>query len=81
MLHPPILLRPRAHGVAGMTQTDRLIRYLREHPGASSLEITMALALVNVTGRVSDARAEGFVIECRKRTDTAGLLDRGAGAT
>ena len=52
-----------------MTQTDRLIRYLRANPGATSLEITMALAVVNVTGRVSDARAEGFVIECRKRTD------------
>ena len=49
-----------------MTQTDRLIRYLREHPGATSLEITMALALVNVTGRVSDARAEGHVIEVRR---------------
>ena len=52
-----------------MTQTDRLVRYLREHDGATSLEITLALAIVNVTGRVSDARAEGFVIECRKRSD------------
>jgi hypothetical protein len=29
----------------------------------------MALGLVNVTGRVSDARAAGFVIDCRRRTD------------
>ena len=50
-----------------MIQTDRLVRYLREHDGATSLEITLALALVNVTGRVSDARAEGHVIECRRR--------------
>ena len=52
-----------------MTQTDRLVKFLRANPGATSLEITMALAVVNVTGRVSDARSEGFVIECRKRTD------------
>lgn len=47
-----------------MTQTARLIAYLRSHPGATSLEITHALALVNVTGRVSDARAQGIDIEC-----------------
>ena len=52
-----------------MTQTARLIAYLRANPGASSLEITHALALVNVTGRVSDARAQGVAIECRKRAD------------
>lgn len=52
-----------------MSQTDRLIRYLREHDGATSLDITLALAIVNVTGRISDARAEGHVIECRKRAD------------
>lgn len=47
-----------------MTQTDRLIRWLRKNPGSSSLEITVALRVVNVTGRVSDARKEGHVIEC-----------------
>lgn len=56
-----------------MTQTRRLIDYLREHPGATSLEITLATHLVNVTGRVSDARVigkdKGFDIECRKRSD------------
>ena len=50
-----------------MTQTDKLVRYLRDHPGATSLEITLAIDCVNVTGRVSDARAEGFVIECKRR--------------
>ena len=49
-----------------MTQTERLIAWLRENPGSSSLEITLALALVNVTGRVSDARAAGHVIDCRR---------------
>ena len=52
-----------------MTQTERLIRHLRANPGATSLEITLATGCVNVTGRVSDARSEGYVIECRKRTD------------
>ena len=49
-----------------MTQTDRLIRYLRAHPGASSLDIIRDLSIVNTTGRISDARDRGVVIECRK---------------
>lgn len=52
-----------------MTQTQRLIAFLRQNPGSTSLEITLATSLVNVTGRVSDARAAGFVVDCRKRTD------------
>lgn len=47
-------------------QAMRLLRWLRDHPGASSLEITGALYVVNVTGRVSDLRAAGYVIECRR---------------
>jgi hypothetical protein len=47
------------------TQTDRLIAWLHANPGASSLEITLALRVVNVTGRISDARAKGVDIECR----------------
>ena len=50
-------------------QPARLLRWLRSNPGASSLEITQALFLVNVTGRVSDLRAAGFVVECRRRPD------------
>jgi hypothetical protein len=52
-----------------VTQTQRLLRYLRANPGATSLEITLATSLVNVTGRVSDARAAGYTVECRTRTD------------
>lgn len=53
-----------------MTQRDRLLRYLIDHPGASSLEITLALNVVNVTGRVSDIRAmPDFDVVCRKRPD------------
>ncbi len=52
-----------------MTQTDRLIAFLRTHPQATSLEITLACGIVNVTGRVSDARAQGVDIVCERRSD------------
>ena len=48
------------------TQAERLHEYLLTHPGASSLEITQALALVNVTGRISDLRAAGVRVEDRR---------------
>jgi len=47
----------------------RTLRYLRDHQGASSLEITRDLYVVNVTGRISDLRAAGYKVECRKGTD------------
>jgi hypothetical protein len=53
------------------TQTDRLIAYLRSHPGSSSLELTLALGIVNTTGRISDARKEGHVVSCVR--DKAGV--------
>lgn len=49
-----------------MTQVERLIRYLRTHPGASGMEIIAALALPKYTSRISDARAAGFDVECVK---------------
>ena len=52
-----------------MTQTQRLVAFLRSHPQATSLEITLACGIVNTTGRISDARAAGFVIECERRSD------------
>ena len=45
------------------SQTDRLVAWLRANNGASSIEITVALRLVNVTGRVSDARKAGYRID------------------
>ena len=51
------------------TQTERLYRFLRENPSASSLEVTLALGIVNVTGRVSDLRAAGIDVRCAKRKD------------
>lgn len=47
-------------------QAARLLRWLREHPGSTSLEITQALSIVNVTGRVSDLRKAGYLVDCRK---------------
>ena len=49
-----------------MSQADRLLRYLMANPGASSLEVTMACSIVNVTGRVSDLRAAGHRIEAKR---------------
>lgn len=50
-------------------QPMRVLRYLRDHPSATSLDITRDLFIPNVTGRVSDLRAAGYVVECRKRPD------------
>ena len=52
-----------------MTQVDRLRAYLLANPGASSLEVTLACGIVNVTGRVSDLRARDIDVRCRKRAD------------
>lgn len=49
-----------------MTQVERLVRYLKTHPGASGMEIIAALALPKYTSRISDARAAGFDIVCEK---------------
>ena len=51
------------------TQTSRLVDFLRAHPMATSLEVTQHLAIVNVTGRVSDARAQGIDVVCERRPD------------
>ena len=52
-----------------MTQTDRVLAFIRTHPSCTSLEITLATGAVNVTGRVSDARAAGHRIDCARRRD------------
>lgn len=70
---PRLLVRPRSGArMKPPTQTERLLTYLRQNPGISSLEITLALRIVNVTGRISDLRAAGHVIDCREdKTGTA----------
>ena len=56
-----------------MTQASRLREYLRTHPGASSLEIQLAMRITNATGRISDLRAilrvEGGDVVKEKRPD------------
>jgi hypothetical protein len=51
------------------TQVERLVAYLRSHPGASGMEIVRALSLPKYTSRVSDARAQGIDIVCERRSD------------
>jgi len=48
------------------SQEERILDYLETHPGASSMEITYALRIVNVTGRISDLRARGIHVEARR---------------
>ena len=48
------------------TQVARLVAYLREHPGATSMDLMRALNVVNTTGRISDARNDGYTIDCRR---------------
>ena len=45
------------------TQTERLVRFVREHPGASVMEITLGLSpfVSNPRARMSDARKHGYV--------------------
>mgnify|MGYP001616492355 FL=1 len=50
-----------------MTQVERLIRYLRSHPGSSGMELIAALSLPKYTSRISDARAQGFDIVCERQ--------------
>ena len=55
------------------TQTTRLLHFLQSHPGASSFEIQLGLAITNATGRMSDLRLmgerEGFEVVKEKRSD------------
>lgn len=52
-----------------LTQVDRLVAYLRTHPAASGLEIVRALDMPKYTGRISDARAQGYDVVCETRSD------------
>lgn len=42
-----------------MSDWERVVNFLREHPGSSVMEIRFALFCSNVTGRMSDARKHG----------------------
>lgn len=42
-----------------MTDTERIVAFLRDHPGSSVMDIRFALYISNVTARMSDARDAG----------------------
>lgn len=48
---------------AKLSQADRLLAFLCANPGASAMEIITALRMPKYTGRISDLRAEGHIIE------------------
>jgi hypothetical protein len=54
-----------------MSQTERVVRYLREHDGATILEITKGLDpfVANPRARISDARKAGHDIVCIRGED------------
>ena len=54
-----------------MTQTDRIVAFIRANPGCTTMQIQYGLEpfVANPRGRISDARAQGVAIECRKRAD------------
>ena len=45
------------------TQNDRILDYIRRHPGVSAMTIINALAIPNYRARISDLRAQGHIIE------------------
>lgn len=50
-----------------MTDWERIVAFLNDHPGSSRGELQEALGWAfNVTARISDARAHGFVISKTK---------------
>jgi hypothetical protein len=48
--------------MSAKTQTERVRRYLLEHPGSSTWEMGMDLHLANVTARISDLRDLGVAV-------------------
>lgn len=49
-----------------MTQTEKLLALLQTEPSVSSLEVTLRAGIVNVTGRVSDLRAQGYDVRVKR---------------
>lgn len=51
-----------------MTQADRLLALLQREGdgGVTSLEIVQELKIINTTGRISDLRARGHRIDCKR---------------
>lgn len=54
-----------------MTQTERIVAFIRAHPGCTTMELTLGLApfCANPRARISDARAQGYDVVCSTRVD------------
>jgi hypothetical protein len=55
-----------------VTQNDRVLAYLRAHPGSTAMELSLGIEpyISNVRARISDLRlTHGIEIEARKRED------------
>jgi len=52
-----------------VTHADRILRYLRDHPGSTTWEIGVDLHIANVTARLSDLRDAGHNV-IRWKDDT-----------
>ena len=54
-----------------MTQCARILAFLRANPGATTMELQLALRpfVSNPRARISDLRARGHTVECRRRVD------------
>jgi hypothetical protein len=46
-----------------MSQWQRVVEYIRSHPGATPMQLVTELRVPKYTARISDARAQGYVID------------------
>lgn len=55
----------------GLTQNERVLAFLRDHPLATALDIAHGCHpwVSNPRARISDLRAQGYVIRPEKRQD------------
>ena len=53
------------------TQTERVLAFLRAHPGATAMDIAHGCHpwVSNPRARISDLRAVGYTVEMVRRTD------------
>lgn len=48
------------------TQNERVLDYLQRKPGATAMQLINALGIPNYRARISDLRAQGYVIEAKR---------------
>lgn len=44
------------------TQKDRVLRYMRNHDGITSIQAFNDLGITRISARIADLRADGFII-------------------